>query len=65
VKLKKKLKKKIKKRLAKQVGRLVKAYGPEIAANLMTALVAAAATRVATGGKKRKKDRVAEVPAGE
>jgi hypothetical protein len=50
-----KLKKKIRKRLAKPVRKLVKAYGPVIAAELVTALVAAAAARGAGGKKKRTK----------
>ena len=47
-----KLKKKIRKRLAKPVRKLVKAYGPEIAANLVTAFIAAAASRAASGKKR-------------
>jgi hypothetical protein len=54
-----KLKMKIRKRLAKPVRKLVKAYGPMIAAELVTALVAAAAARK-SGEKKHSRRRVAE-----
>jgi hypothetical protein len=48
-----KLKKKIRKRLAKPLRKLVKDYGPLIAAEMVTALIAAAVARKSAGGKKK------------
>lgn len=48
-----KLKKKIRKRLAKPLRKLVKDYGPLIAAEMVTALIAAAAARKTAGGKQK------------
>lgn len=55
MKLKKKLKKKIRKRLAKPLRKLVRDYGPVIAVELVTAVVAAAAARDTDGKKKHRK----------